>query len=51
MKIILLSPASSIHTVQWAKYLSELGLDVHVISQHLASQDFPQQITIHILPF
>ena len=50
MKIILLSPASSIHTVQWAKYLSELGLDVHVISQHLASQDFPQEITSHILP-
>ena len=50
-KVILLSSANSIHTIQWAKYLANLGNDVHVVSQHPASQDFPQNIPVHILPF
>lgn len=51
MKLVILSSANSIHTIQWAKYLANSGIDVHVVSQHSASQDFPQQITIHTLPF
>ncbi|HEO1767215.1 TPA: glycosyltransferase [Acinetobacter baumannii] len=51
MKTILLSSANSIHTIQWAKYLANLGIDVHVVSQHPASQDFPQHIPVYILPF
>ncbi|MDP9804989.1 glycosyltransferase [Acinetobacter calcoaceticus] len=51
MKLVILSSANSIHTIQWAKYLANLGIDVHVVSQHPASQDFPQHIPVHILPF
>ncbi|MDV2470204.1 glycosyltransferase [Acinetobacter chinensis] len=51
MNIILLSSANSIHTIQWAKYLVNLGMDVHVVSQHPAGLDFPKHIPVHILPF
>ena len=51
MKVIFLSSANSIHTIQWAKYLANIGIDVHVVSQHPVSQDFPQHIPVHILPF
>lgn len=51
MRVVLLSSASSIHTIQWANHLVELGLDVHIISQHPAALSFPKYIPVHILPF
>lgn len=50
-KVVLLSSASSIHTVQWAKYLAEHNLNIHVITQHPISQDFPKNITVTLLPY
>lgn len=51
MKVILLSNASSIHTIQWVNYLADLGMDVQVISQHPMDLSFPPHIPVHILPF
>lgn len=34
MNLVLLSAASSIHTIRWANGLSEAGVQVHLISQH-----------------
>ncbi|MBB4810271.1 glycosyltransferase involved in cell wall biosynthesis [Acinetobacter johnsonii] len=50
IRIVLLSSASSIHTIQWAKYLVEQGLDIHVISQHEISSDWPKNIPVTLLP-
>lgn len=50
-RLVLLSSATSIHTIQWAKYLCEQGLDVHVISQHPKSVDWPIHIPVSILPY
>jgi len=51
MKVAILSPSTSIHTLQWAKYLVEQGLDIHVISQHALSPDWPQDISVTLLPY
>ena len=51
MKILLLSSATSIHTMQWTKYLSEQGFDLHVISQHPMSYEWPPHIPVSILPY
>ncbi len=51
MKIVLLSAASSIHTVRWANGLSTAGHDVHVISKHPMSDPFLPEVKIHLLPF
>ncbi|MEN3970400.1 glycosyltransferase [Acinetobacter sp. BWR-L5] len=50
-KILLLSNANSIHTIQWAKYLTEQGMNVHVVSQQPMGADFPKNIPLSILPF
>lgn len=50
MKIVLLSGASSIHTIRWANGLSHLGHDVHVISQHSPIDPFSVKVTLHKLP-
>ena len=51
MKVAILSSSTSIHTLQWAKYLVEQGLDIHVISQHAISPDWPQDISVTLLPY
>lgn len=51
MKIVLLSAASSIHTVRWANGLSSAGHEVHVISQHPQADLLDSAITVHIFPF
>lgn len=51
MKVVLLAPANSIHIVQWAKYLSQSGIDISVISQHPKSEDMPAYIPVYILPY
>lgn len=51
IKVVLLSSASSIHTIQWAKYLIEQELDVHIISQHPISEDLAHNIKVTLLPY
>lgn len=51
MKIMLLANAESIHTIQWAKYLVEQGFNIYVVSQHPKGKDFPEYISLTILPF
>lgn len=51
MKIVLLSNSMSIHTIQWAKYLTEQGMNVHVVSQQPMGENFPKNISLTILPF
>lgn len=51
MKIALLAPANSIHTAQWAKYLSQCGIDICVISQHPKNEDMPSHIPVYLLPY
>lgn len=51
MKIVLLSAASSIHTVRWANGLAKAGLEVHVISQHPQLETMNTTVNVHILPF
>lgn len=51
MKVLLISNASSIHTIQWVNYLADLDVEVQVISQHPKDSSFPQHIPVHILPF
>ena len=51
MKIVLLSGASSIHTVRWANGLSAAGHNVHVISQHPMVDPFSSAVKVHLLPF
>lgn len=52
MKILLLSPASSIHTVRWAKAFHERGCTVHIVSlpdHHLGKDKLCDGITVHYL--
>lgn len=50
MKIVLLAPASSIHTIRWANGLSQMGVDVHIISQHSPSDKLSPDVKLHLLP-
>lgn len=49
-KVVILSNASSIHTIQWAIHLKNQGLTVEVVSQHPKNDIFPFDIPVHILP-
>ena len=51
MKIVLLSGASSIHTIRWANGLADAGLEVHVISQQPQLELMDARVQVHILPF
>lgn len=51
LTIVLLSGASSIHTVCWANGLSSVGHDVHVISQHPIVDPFLPSVSVHLLPY
>lgn len=49
MKIVLLAPANSIHTVRWANGLTSLGHTVHVVSQHPKIKElYFDSVTVHI---
>lgn len=50
-KIVLLSNANSIHTIQWAKNLVEQGNNIHVVSQQPKGENFPEYIPLTVLPF
>lgn len=51
MKIVLLSGASSIHTVRWANGLSSAGHTVHVITQHPTIDPFLEAVHVHQFPY
>lgn len=51
LRIVLLSAASSIHTVRWANGLSDAGHEVHVITQHAPCDPFVPAVTVHTFPF
>lgn len=49
MKICLLADAANIHTVRWAKYLSNRGFEVHLISLKLPNDEEITELDHHIL--
>ncbi|CAK7004404.1 MAG: D-inositol-3-phosphate glycosyltransferase [Kerstersia gyiorum] len=51
MKIVLISGASTIHTVRWANGLSAAGHIVHVISQHPIVEPFSKAVKVHLFPY
>lgn len=51
MKIVLLSGASSIHTIRWANGLNAADIEVHVISQHPVLEPMHENVRVHLLPF
>lgn len=51
MKIVLLSAASSIHTLRWANGLCEQGHEVHVISQHPLTDNLDPKVNVHLFKF
>lgn len=51
MKIVLLSGASSIHTIRWANGLKDAGHQVHVITQHPPLEPFNDGVVVHKFPF
>ncbi len=50
MRILLLSAASSVHTLRWANALAAKGHEVQLASQHRALPGFLGDIAIHPLP-
>lgn len=51
MKIVLLSGASTIHTIRWANGLNAAGVEVYVISQHPLVEAMDTGISVHLFPF
>lgn len=51
MKVVLLANVESIHTIQWARFLTEQGHEIIVISQNKVSHNFLKNIPLIILPF
>ncbi len=50
MRIVLLSAASSIHTVRWANAFVERGAEVHLVSQHEPGIGLSSKLILHSLP-
>ena len=50
MKIALLAPASSIHSIRWANGLASRGLEVHLISQTPPCDFLDESVKLHLLP-
>lgn len=48
MKIVLLSGASSIHTIRWANGLNKAGVEVHLISQHEPLETLDKGVHLHL---
>ncbi|CAM3613864.1 glycosyltransferase [Halomonas lysinitropha] len=51
MRIVLLSGASSIHTIRWANGLCGAGHEIHVITQHSQVDPFDDNVVVHPFPF
>lgn len=50
MRIVLLSGASSIHTIRWANGLSEAGHDIHLITQHEPCDPLVDSVKVYQFP-
>jgi glycosyltransferase involved in cell wall biosynthesis len=50
MRLALLAPAGSIHTIRWANGLAERGFDVNLMSLHPASAQLSPDVCVHRLP-
>lgn len=50
MRIVLLSGASSVHTIRWVNGLKNLGHDVHLITQHQLIDPVSPGISVHRFP-
>ncbi len=50
MRVMLLSAASSVHTIRWANAFAERGLEVHLVSQHAPALGLSSQVVVHLLP-
>lgn len=50
MRILLLSAASSVHTMRWANAYAGRGHEVHLVSQHEAVRGYIDGVQIHLLP-
>lgn len=51
VKIVLLSGASSIHTIRWANSLSRAGHEVHVVTQQMPVEPFYSEVKVHQFPY
>lgn len=51
MKVVLLAPANSVHTLRWANGLAGRGLEVHLASLHQPLHAFRREVISHTLPF
>ena len=52
MKILLLAPASSIHTIRWAKAFSDRGHVIYLVSlanHKLSDESLPDSVCVHYL--
>lgn len=50
MRVTLLAPENSTHTIRWVKALAERGLDVHLVTAHPVGATLGNGITVHHLP-
>jgi glycosyltransferase involved in cell wall biosynthesis len=50
MRILLLSGASSVHTVRWANAFAAKGQDVHLVSQHRPLDRLDARVVLHRFP-
>lgn len=50
MKVLLLSGASSIHTIRWANAYAERGLEVHLVTQHDPVEAPDPRVQLHRFP-
>lgn len=49
-RVMMLSGASSVHTVRWANAFAERGVDLHLVTQHDPIDALHPSITLHRLP-
>lgn len=50
MKVLLLSGASSVHTIRWANAFAAQGLEVHLVSQHAPIDPLAPAVRLHRPP-
>lgn len=50
MKILLLSGASSVHTIRWANAFARRGEEVHLVSQHAPIDPLDPAVQLHRFP-
>ena len=49
MKVVLVAPGNSIHTVRWANGLSDRGIIVHLVTLHQVLDSVSPGIILHRL--